>query len=192
MNPVARAKAILLDPATTWAVIEKEADDPAYIVSRYVAVLALIPALSSFVGATLIGVTVPGGAIIRADLVDGLFGAVFNYVASSTMVLILAVIINFAAPPFGGRGDFEGSFKLAAYSFTPLWLAGVFLLLPGLRFLLLTACYAIYILWLGIPRLTKVPEQKAINFAVLIIVCTGALLYGAALAQRILFHSPGL
>ena len=57
MNPVARAKAILLDPATTWAVIEKEADDPAYILSRYVAVLALIPALSSFVGATLIGVT---------------------------------------------------------------------------------------------------------------------------------------
>ena len=157
MNPVARAKAILLDPATTWAVIEKEADDPAYILSRYVAVLTLIPALSSFVGATLIVVTVPGGAIIRADLVDGLFGAVFNYVASSTMVLILAVIINFAAPPFGGRGDFEGSFKLAAYSFTPLWLAGVFLLLPGLRFLLLTACYAIYILWLGIPRLTKVP-----------------------------------
>jgi hypothetical protein len=37
-----------------------------------------------------------------------------------------------------------------------------------------------------------VPKQKAINFAALIIVCTGALLYGAALAQRILFHSPGL
>src|SRR5262249_9620037 len=103
MNPVARAKAILLDPAATWAVIEKEADDPVYILSRYVAVLALIPALSSFVGAALIGVTVPGSVIIRADLVDGLFGAVFNYVASSAMVLILAVIINFAAPLFGGR-----------------------------------------------------------------------------------------
>jgi hypothetical protein len=192
MNPAARVKAILLDPAATWAVIAKEADDPAYILSRYVAVLALIPALSSFVGATLIGVTLPGGAVIRADLIDGLFGAAFNYVASSAMVLILAVIINFAAPLFGGRSDFEGSFKLAAYSFTPLWLAGIFLLLPGLRFLLLTGCYAIYILWLGIPRLTKLPEEKAINFAALIVACTGALLYGAALTQRVLFHSPGL
>jgi hypothetical protein len=192
MNPAARVKAILLDPAATWTVIAKEADDPAYILSRYVAVLALIPALSSFVGATLIGVTLPGGAVIRADLIDGLFGAAFNYVASSAMVLILAVIINFAAPLFGGRSDFEGSFKLAAYSFTPLWLAGIFLLLPGLRFLLLTGCYAIYILWLGIPRLTKLPEEKAINFAALIVACTGALLYGAALTQRVLFHSPGL
>src|SRR5262249_6456732 len=103
MNSAARVKAILLDPAATWAVIAKDAADPAYILSRYVAVLALIPALSSFIGATLIGVTVPGGAVVRADFIDGLFGAVFNYVASSAMVLILAVIVNFAAPLFGGR-----------------------------------------------------------------------------------------
>jgi hypothetical protein len=96
------------------------------------------------------------------------------------------------APMFGGRSDFESAFKLAVYSFTPLWLAGIFLMLPGLRFLLLTGCYAIFVLWLGIPRLTKVPEQQAANFAALITVCTGALLYGAAFAQRILFHSPGL
>jgi hypothetical protein len=192
MNPLARVRAILLDPAAAWAAIDKEVGDPAFILSRYVAVLALIPALSSFVGATLIGVSAPDGAVMRADLIDGSFGTIFNYVASSAIVLILGIIINFVAPMFGGRSDFESAFKLAVYSFTPLWLAGIFLLLPGLRFLLLTGCYAIFVLWLGIPRLTKVPEQQAATFAALITVCTGALLYGAALAQRILFHSPGL
>ena len=192
MNALARSKAILVDPAAAWRGIEKDVGDPAYLLSRYVAVLALIPALSSFVGATLVGVVTPSGAILRANLIEGLFGAVFSYAASCTIVLLLGLIIDFLAPLFGGRRDFEEAFKLAVYSFTPLWLAGIFLLLPGLRFLLLTGIYGIYLFWLGAPRLTKMPEQQAANFTLVLVVCTAGLLYGAALAQRMLFGTPGL
>jgi len=192
MNAFVRAKAILVDPAAAWLGIEKEIGDPAYLLSRYVAVLSLIPALSSFVGATLIGVVAPSGATLRADLFDGLFGAIFSYATSCVIVLLLGLIIDLLAPLFGGRRDFEEAFKLAVYSFTPLWLAGIFLLLPGLRFLLLTAVYGIYLFWLGMPRLTKVPEGQAVNFTVIIVFCAGGLLYGAALAQRMLFGTPGL
>ena len=187
MKATARAKAILVDPATAWRGIEKDIGDPAFLLSRYVAVLALIPALSGFIGTTLIGTLAPSGAIIRADLIDGLFGAIFNYAASSVIVLLLGLIISLLAPLFGGRRDFEDAFKLAVYSFTPLWLAGICLLLPGLRFLLLIGAYGIYLLWLGVPRLTKVPEQHVANFTVVIVVCSCGLLYAAAMAQRILF-----
>jgi len=192
MNVLVRSKAILVDPVAAWRDIEKDVGDPAYLLSRYVALLALIPALSSFVGATLIGVLTPSGAILRANLIDGLFGAVFSYAASCAIVLLLGLIIDLLAPLFGGRRDFEEAFKLAVYSFTPLWLAGIFLLLPGLRFLLLTGIYGIYLFWLGAPRLTKMPEQQAANFTLVIVVCTAGLLYGAALAQRMLFGTPGL
>ena len=192
MNALARSKAILVDPAAAWRGIEKDVGDPAYLLSRYVAVLALIPALSSFVGASLVGVVTPSGAILRANLIDGLFGAVFSYAASCAIVLLLGLIIDLLAPLFGGRRDFEEAFKLAVYSFTPLWLAGIFLLLPGLRFLLLTGIYGIYLFWLGAPRLTKMREQQAANFTLVIVVCTAGLLYGAALAQRMLFGTPGL
>jgi|AmaraimetFIIA100_FD_contig_121_100206_length_1624_multi_5_in_0_out_0_2 hypothetical protein len=192
MKAVARAKAILVDPAAAWGGIEKDIGDPAFLLSRYVAVLALIPALSGFVGATLIGVVAPSGAILRADLIDGLLGATFNYAASCAIVLLLGLIVYLAAPLFGGRRDFEDAFKLAVYSFTPLWLAGIFLLLPGLRFLLLTGVYGIYLFWLGAPRLTKVPEQQAANFTALIVICACGLLYAAALTQRVLFGTPGL
>ena len=192
MNAAARAKVILVDPAAAWRGFEKDIGDPAYLLSRYVAVLALIPALSSFVGATLIGVVAPSGATLRADLFDGLFGAIFSYVASCAIVLLLGLIIDLLAPLFGGRRHFDAAFKLAVYSFTPLWLAGIFLLLPGLRFLLLTGVYGIYLFWLGTPRLTKVPEGQAANFTVIIVICAGGLLYGAALVQRMLFGTPGL
>ena len=192
MNAVARVKAILIDPAAAWRGFEKDIGDPAYLLSRYIAVLALIPALSSFVGATLIGVVAPSGTILRTDLIGGLFGAIFSYAASCAIVVLLGLIIDLLAPRFGGRRDFEDAFKLAVYSFTPLWLAGIFLLLPGLRFLLLTGVYGIYLFWLGAPRLAKVPEQQAANFTLVIVICAGGLLYGAALAQRMLFGTPGL
>ena len=192
MNAVARAKAILVDPAIAWQGIEKDIGDPAFLLSRYVAVLALVPALSGFIGATLIGAVGPSGAIVRAELIDGLLGAIFNYAASCVIVLLLGMIINLLAPVFGGRRDFEDAFKLAVYSFTPLWLAGLCLLLPGLRFLLLTGAYGIYLLWLGVPRLTKVPEQHAVTFTLLIVICTCGLLYAAAVTQRILFGTAGL
>ncbi|MGB5184651.1 MAG: Yip1 family protein [Xanthobacteraceae bacterium] len=191
MNAFVRAKAILVDPGAAWRGIEKDIGDPAYLLSRYVAVLALIPAFSGFVGATLIGVITPSG-VLRADLIDGLFGAIVSYATSCAIVLLLGLIIDLLAPLFGGRRDFEDAFKLAVYSFTPLWLVGIFLLLPGLRFLLLTGAYGIYLFWLGAPRLTKVPEQQAANFTAVIVICACGLLYAAALAQRMLFGTPGL
>jgi Yip1 domain len=191
-NAVLRAKAMLVDPRAEWAVIEEESGDPAYVLTRYVAVLALIPATCSFIGVCIIGVIVPGAGTVRTPIFDGLFGAIFGYVMSCAIVLVLALIVDVLAPWFGGRRDFDSAFKLAVYSFTPVWLAGVFLLLPGLRFLLLTGLYSAYILSLGLPRLTKSAEPRAQGFVVVIAVAAFALLYAAAAAQRLVFGTPGL
>ncbi len=192
MKVARRARAILADPAREWALIESEPDDPAYILSRYVVVLALVPAIFSFIGACVIGVVPPHAGLIRAPLVNGLFGAIFGYALSCAIVLVLAVLINLLAPAFGGGRDFDRAFKLAAYSFTPAWLAGIFLVLPGLNFLTLTGFYGAYILWLGVPRLMKSPGQRSLGFTVLIVGCAFALAYFAALAQRLVFGTPGL
>ena len=98
MNAGTRVKSILLDPAAAWRLIEKEVGDPAYLLSRYVALLALIPALSGFVGATLIGSIAPSGVIVRVDIVDGLLGAIFSYATSCAMALLLGLLINLLAP----------------------------------------------------------------------------------------------
>ncbi|HXX51588.1 MAG TPA: Yip1 family protein [Xanthobacteraceae bacterium] len=192
MNVAARVKAILTDPMTAWARIENEADDPGFLLSRYAGVLALIPALAGFAGATLIGVIVPGGATARASLFNGASGAVFGYVMSCATALVLGLVIDLLAPLFGGGRNFNNAFKLAVYSLTPVWIAGMFLVLPGLRFIVLTGCYGAYLLWLGLPRLAKVPEEQAANFTAVIVVCAWVLLYLTAVAQRVMFGTPGL
>jgi len=192
MNVASRAKAILIEPLAEWTRIEQDAEDPAYVLSHYVAVLALVPALFGFIGASLVAAALHGTAASRAPIFDGLFGAIFSYVMTCATVLLLALIIDLVAPLFGGRRDFDAAFKLSVYSFTPVWLAGIFLVLPGLRFLTLLGFYGAYILWLGLPLLAKAPAQKTQNFAALIVICAALLLYIAAAAQQAVFGTAGL
>jgi len=192
MKAAWRAKAMLLDPAAEWPTIERESGDPAYLLSRYVAVLALVPAGCGFIGASVIGVVVPGTGLVRASLFDGCFGAIFSYVTAFAIVLILALVIDLLAPVFGGRKEFDSALKLAVYSYTPVWLAGIFLLLPGLRFLILLGFYGAYVLMLGLPRLMKSPAQKSYGYAVVVVVCACALTLIAAAIQRTVFHTAGL
>jgi hypothetical protein len=192
MNTAWRAQAILADPADAWARIETETGDAAYLLTRYVALLALIPSIFSFIGACVVGTIVPGVGAVRAPIVDGLFGAVFGYVMTCATVLLLAIVINAVAPRFGGRRDFDSAFKLAVYSYTPVWLAGISLLAPGLRFLGLIGFYGAYILWRGLPRLMKSPGGRVPAYAAVIIAGACALTLITAAAQHALFGSAGI
>ena len=59
MNAALRAHAILADPAAEWRKIEVEPSDAAHLLTSYVALLALIPAMSGFIGACVVGIVVP-------------------------------------------------------------------------------------------------------------------------------------
>jgi Yip1 domain len=192
MNPALRAKAMLADPSAEWARIERESGDPAYLLSRYVAVLAFVPPLFSFIGACFVGAIVPGAGLMRATWFDGAFGAIFLYVESFIAMLVLAFIIDIVAPLFGGKKDFDAALKLAVYSFTPVWLAGVFLLLPGSRFLLLTAFYAVYVLAAGLPRLMKTPKTQSWLYIIVTAACAFGFVVGAVVAQRAIFPASGI
>lgn len=187
MNIAWRVKSVLADPSGTWPQIEKEGGDAASLLTGYVALLALVPAVFGFVGACVVGAVVPGAGSVRAPVMASLSGAVFGYVVTCAAVLVLGLLIELMAPAFGGRRDFTNAFKLAVYSYTPVWLAGIFLIAPGLRFLGLLGFYGAYILWTGLPALMKTPEQKVPAYTALTVTCACALTLGAAAAQRALF-----
>jgi hypothetical protein len=191
MKALRRIIAILADPGAEWAAIDKEPGDAAYLLSRYVAPLAIIPAVFGLIGACVIGTVVPVAGLVRAPLAGGLVGAVFGYVMSCATVVGLGVLIRLLAPTFGGQRDFNTAFKLAAYAYTPIWLTGIFLLAPGLRFLELTGFYGAYILWTGASPLTKVPVQKIPAFTTILVVCACLLIFIIRALQHTLFGWVG-
>lgn len=193
MHALLRAMGILADPAAEWAEIAREPGGPVSLLIRYAALLALIPAVFGFVGGCLIGVIVPGVGLVRTPLLHGLFAASFGYLASLAAVALLAAIIGLSGPLFAARRDFATACKLAVYSYTPVWLVGVFLLLPGLRFLTLGGFYGGYILLVGLQQRTKLPAPNWRAFAAFIVACGFLLTQLAGAAQRMLFAaSPAL
>jgi hypothetical protein len=187
MNAAVRAQAILVDPIAEWAKIETEQSDAVHLLVSYVALLALVPALSSLIGACVIGVVVPGTGTIRAPLLNGLFGAVFSYVMTCASVVVLGLVINALAPVFASQRGFDRAFKLAAYSYTPFWLTGIFLLAPGLHFLVLAGFYGVYLLWTGLPPLMRTPEPKVPAYTAVITACACVLTLIVAGTHHALF-----
>src|SRR5262249_47963412 len=129
----------------------------------YVAILAAIPEIAHFIGQSLIGGYAPiVPRLVRAGVV---------YFVAFPLVYILAGGIDLLAPRFGAEKHFPNAVKLSAYSRTPLWLAGIFLLIPGLNFLLILGLYGFYLLWVGLPMLMKVQSDKALPYAAIVTAC---------------------
>ena len=171
MNIIERVKAILMTPDTEWPVIERESGSPGVLFPNYVIYLAAIPAIAGFIGTSIIGISVPVIGSFRVPIMAGLLSAVITYLLSFVIVYVIAIIIDLLAPQFGAQKDFPNALKLTVYSFTPVWLAGIFLMIPGLRFLTIVGLYGIYLLWLGLPKLMKSPQEKATIYVIAVAVC---------------------
>jgi uncharacterized membrane protein len=76
------------------------------------------------------------------------------------------------APTFAAEKNNAQAIKLAVYSYTPGWVAGVLQILPTLGMLAaLAGLYGLYLLYLGLPRLMKCPQDKAIAYTAVVVVC---------------------
>lgn len=165
MDLVERAKAIILTPKTEWRAIETEPGDPPYLFTNYVAVLAAIPAVCGFIGASIIGTP------IRVGILGGLAAAIVRYILSFVLVYVMAMIVDALAPTFGGTKSQPNALKLVVYAMTPIWLVGVFALIPGLHILRILGLYGLYLFWLGLPVLMRAPDDKSAPYAAAVVVC---------------------
>lgn len=171
MNLIQRVQDILLRPIPTWPVIEQEATDVATIYKSYLIYLAAIPALAGFIGMTLIGVG-GFGMNIRMPFMWGLTNLVVGYVLSLVMVFVLALIVDALAPTFNGSKSQINALKLVAYGATAGFVGGIFSLIPSLGVLgLLAGLYSIYLIYTGIPVLMKCPQDKAVAYTAVVVVC---------------------
>jgi hypothetical protein len=174
-----RIKAILLAPHAEWPVIAQERGDAQALFIPYVAVLALVPALAHFIGAALVGGYGP--------ILPSLAGAVGIYLSGFAVVYVVALITDALAPIFGAQKNFVGALKLAVYSYTPVWLSGIFLIVPGLSFLVISGLYGVYLLRTGLPVLMRAPEEKASRYTAVIAGCALALAVALGVLEAPLF-----
>jgi hypothetical protein len=176
MNLIERAKNIIITPKSEWEVIAPETTPTAELYKSYIIPLAAIAPIASFIGLSVVGF-----GPFRLPIMSGLTSAVISYVFGLVGVFLIGLIINALAPTFGGEKNPMQALKVAAYAYTPAWVAGVLQLIPALAILvLLASLYGLYVLYLGLPVLMKSPKEKALGYTVVVIIC--AIVIGVVFA----------
>jgi hypothetical protein len=172
MDVVERVKAIILSPAAEWRAIEPESGDAGYLFVNYAALLAAIPRVCEFLRRGVFGWGGPRfHHFHHAGFFSSLSGAVVRYLATFVALYLVAIIVDGLAPTFSAPKSPPNALKLTVYSMTPIWLAGVFWLVPGLGFIrVLALLYGVYLFWLGLPILMKCPSDRTGPYALAAIV----------------------
>lgn len=165
----ARIQSILFKPSPTWDEIAVEPSSIQSIFMGYVVPLAAIGPICHAIGMSVVGVGFLGISW-HEPILWAVIGAVAMYAMTLLMVYIEALVIDMLAPSFDGQKNMLAAFKVAAYSGTAAWLAGIFGILPMLGFLGILGFYSLYLLYLGLPRLMNCPKDKSVVYIIVIIV----------------------
>ncbi|MBY6242047.1 Yip1 family protein [Methylosinus sp. Sm6] len=156
-----RAKRIILSPKSEWAAIEAEPITVREIYLNYVVYLAAIPAVANFLGNWLFGFARGSDGVVHTTFFGGLWRALAQYGLGLPLIYLVAIAISRLAPSFEGKSDDLRAFKLVAFSYTPIWLAEIFGLVPGLRWLDVLGLYAVYLFYVGVARMTRSKDEYA-------------------------------
>lgn len=164
-----RVKNFILSPAAEWDVIAGEDANVQRIYMNYVGPLIIAAALATAIGMSVIGVSYGFGSY-RLPAGAALGQGILQIVLGLAGVYITGLVINALAPTFGGTQDAGQAFKVAAYAPTASWVAGLVMILPQLGIVaLLGGLYSLYLLYLGLPKLMKPAEDKALVYTLAVI-----------------------
>lgn len=165
------ALGMLLHPQASWEAIEAEPPERRGLLVGYVAPLAAVPAICGVAGPLMFGFNIANIGVHMSTL--GLvMGGAAGWLATLVGVYLLALFVSAIAPRFGGEHGRGRALKLVAYAGTALWIGGLAQLYPNLGILVgvLAGLYSLYALYLGLPRLMRIPEDRRLNaFAVVLL-----------------------
>ena len=194
MELAGRVKGILFQPKQEWETVSVESSSIADIYRGYVIILAAIGPVASIIGMSIIGVSLPFVGSFRIPITTSIASAVVQYLLTVAGVYVLAIVIDKLAPSFSGQQNMNQAFKLAAYSYTPGWLAGIFALIPVLAVLGIVGLYGLYLLYVGLPILMKSPKEKSMGYTVTIIIAAVIIFAVIGVVSRafISYPTPGM
>ncbi|MDB5707696.1 MAG: hypothetical protein JWN66_4812 [Sphingomonas bacterium] len=168
---VDRIKRLLTAPAQEWPRIDADPMTVKGIFIGWVVPLAAIGPIANLVGMLTFGIGF-FGITYRPSIGSAVTTAVSMYVLALIGAFVMALIIDWLAPNFGGTKNPVSAMKVVAFSMTAAWLAGIFQIIPMLGWLGIVGLYSLYLLWIGLPMLMKVPGDRAPAYVVVsILVC---------------------
>lgn len=192
MNIVERAKNIIVKPKEEWNVIATENTPPTQLVVSYLLILALIPALAQFIRYGLIGYNIPFVGHVSGSIAIGIRYAIIGFVSYFVGAYLSAFIIDILASSFGSQKNFGKAMELVIYSYTPMLIASIFSMIPGLGILAIVGLYGFYLLYIGLKPMMLTPDDKITGYFVVSLVVIFVVYFVLSLILTSLFITSAL
>ena len=184
---ISRALSLLLTPGQAWDRIAEAPAEPRALFQRYAAVLAAVPAICSIFGVLVFGFNIANIGV-HMSVVGLILGAVVGYVLTLAMMWALGAFVDLTAPAFGGMRGRQAALNLVVYAATASWVGGLAEIYPslGIPVGILAGLYSLYALYLGLPKMMGIPEERrltafaAVLIAILLLAVARGMIVGKA------------
>ena len=169
---VNRLKGLVSEPRKEFVRINADGKIPKNIIIDFILPLVIINAVASFLGEILFGpasFTVGSGIVVK--------NVVFIALVQTVSVYLSAYLVNELMPLFQSQKDFNATFRLIAYSFTPIFVTTILAgLLPHFSNIInFMGFYSVVIIWIGCDELLPQMKDRKQFFVPVAILATGII-----------------
>ncbi|GAB2880419.1 Yip1 family protein [Microbulbifer echini] len=164
---------LMLQPRRQWELIGSLPEKKLRRQIPYVIILALFPAVAWYFGTTQVGWSIGSGTPVKITGQSALELVAVFYFTMVLAVVSIGYFIHWMARTYGAETHPMKGVVVAGFTATPIFLAGIAGIYPVLWLDILLAtvavAYAVYLLYLGIPIVMGVSEERGFLFASAII-----------------------
>jgi Yip1 domain len=183
-----RALRLIVSPAREWEAVAAAELPSGKVLLGYVVPLSAVPAVAWMIGLAIFGADL---GFRDEDVVPLTFGRILysgtvTLAASILSVLALAAAFYLVAPMYATPRHWRRALAVAAYGTTPLWVAGVLLVKPGLVIVGLVAfLHCCHLYYSGLQRVAGVKRGDAAEYVAisLFLVTIASVVVGGAIGS---------
>jgi hypothetical protein len=174
---------LLVKPSTQWRSIADLPEKSLNTLVLYPALMAILPAVAWYYGTSRVGWTVGDAeSAIKLTAESARQISILFYLAMVGCVAVIGYFIHWMSDTYGAESTATKGIVIAGLTATPLFIAGLVGFYPLLWLDLLigvaAVSWSVYLLYLGIPIVMKIPEERGFLFssaviaiALVILIC---------------------
>ena len=161
---------LLTRPSAQWKTITELPPNSFKTLVLYPWFMAILPAVAWYYGTTRVGWTVgEHGETFKLTTESARQICILFYLAMVACVAVIGYFIHWMSDTYGADSSITKGIVIAAFAATPLFIAGLVGFYPLLWLDMLIGvvaiCWAVYLLYLGIPIVMNIPEERGFLFS---------------------------
>jgi hypothetical protein len=185
--------ALLVQPHTAWQRVAQLPSASFNKLALFPVIMALLPAVAWYYGTSRIGWTVGSSEdAIRLTESSAFEISVLFYFVMICSIAIIGYFIHWMSDTYGANSSLTKGIVIAGLTCSPLFLTGLVgfypLLWVDLLIGVVALSWATYLLYLGIPIVMNIPEERGFLFSSAIIAIALVIFVGILVVTIILWE----